>query len=66
MTSDAKIKELGKKLNKGLVYSDELPEKQTVKTDFEQLKKLAKKFSKNLEDYTVETVVYTVSTKTAK
>ena len=60
MTNDTKIKELSKKLDVELVYSDEMkPHRKKVNEETDtpnlsKLKKLTKSFRNNLEDYTLE------------
>ncbi len=61
MTNDMKIRELSKKLDVELVYSDKMePHRKKVSEkpeapNLSKLKKLTKSFRNNLEDYTLET-----------
>jgi hypothetical protein len=61
MTNDMKIRELSKKLDVELVYSDEMKlhkkkvNEETEVPNLSKLKKLTKSFRNNLEDYTLET-----------
>ena len=58
MSNDKKVSELSKKVSTELTYSDSLTIKKTAKPNVENLKKLTRKFRKNLEDYTVEPASY--------
>lgn len=61
MTNDMKIRELSKKLDVELVYSDEMKpyakkvNEKSEDPNLNKLKKLTKSFRNNLEDYTFET-----------
>ena len=66
MTVDAKIKKLNEELGEELVYSVDLSAKKSVKPNLEHLKKLTQSFRQSLEDYTVESTIYTVTSKTTK
>lgn len=66
MSNDKKVSELNKKVNTELDYSDSLTKKKTTKPNVEELKKLTRKFRKNLEDYTVEPASYAALSGHAK
>lgn len=54
MSNDDRVKELNKKIDVALKYSDKLEHKHVVKPNKEKLKQLATKIRKNLEDTSVE------------
>lgn len=64
MTNDMKIRELSKKLDVELVYSDEMKPhakkagEKSESPNLNKLKKLTKSFRNNLEDYTIETTPF--------
>lgn len=66
MSIDTKVTTLSKKVRTELNYSESLTKKKTTKPNIENLKKLTKKFRKNLEDYTVESVTYATASGRSK
>lgn len=58
MSNDDKVKELDKRIDVALEYSDTLLKKKETKPDNTKLKKLAKQIRKNLEDLPIETTAH--------
>jgi hypothetical protein len=58
MSTEERIKELEKRINVTLEYSESLTDKRPKRPDTAKLKKLAKEIRKNLEEPAFETTAY--------
>jgi hypothetical protein len=58
MSNDERVKELNKKLDVSLEYSDKIDHKQIAKPNKTKLKHLAAQIRKNLEEISVETTAH--------